>query len=236
MADLDRPSSADELYLARGDEVEPYRPILTGDVFEGIVVPGTDADAGLAMVVAHPCSMRRGAHMRPYVQMAPVRDGDPIGLTAWGRGHYGVMPLPGLRAPDDLRDRAVFEDACRVPTEWLHRARRLACLSPQGILLLLQRLTFNVTRHAVELETLKKAIDYVLEEAELLEEWMRARLDLAGGEHLENVAARIREQEEAFDEVLRREVDGKTLRDLLRNPESRATVRREVRAAMTGGR
>jgi hypothetical protein len=101
---------------------------------------------------------------------------------------------------------------------------------------LLQRLTFNMTRHAVELETLKKAIDYVLEEAELLEEWMRARLDLAGGEHLENVAARIREQEEAFDEVLRREVDGKTLRDLLRNPESRATVRREVRAAMTGGR
>jgi hypothetical protein len=39
---LDRPATADELYLARGDEVEPYRPVLTGDAFSAITILGSE--------------------------------------------------------------------------------------------------------------------------------------------------------------------------------------------------
>jgi hypothetical protein len=53
MLSLDRPASADELYLARGDEVEPYRPVLTGDVFSGVSIPGVPHD-DLGMVISHP--------------------------------------------------------------------------------------------------------------------------------------------------------------------------------------
>lgn len=228
MADLDRPRSADELYLARADEVEPYRPIVTGDLFEGVAIPGSDSEAGLAMVLAHPCSMRRGAHLRSHVQMAPVRAGAPITLERWD-GNFGVMPLPGLRTTGDLRDRAIFEEACRVPTSILRSERRVACLSESGILLLLQRMTFNMTRVAVDLDTLLQSIDYVLEEVDLLEEWMRTRLVAPAGLALEPA---IREQEVAFEIVLGRTVDGPTLRDGLRDPKARAAVRRAVRAAM----
>ena len=227
MADLDRPRSADELYLARGGEVESYRPVVTGDVFEGVTIPGSDGDAGLAMVLAHPCSMRRGAHLRSHVQMAPVRRGTPIRLEGWD-GNYGVMPLPELQRAGEMSDRAVFEQAGRVPTGLLRPELRVACLSTQGILLLLQRLAFNMTRVAIDLDTLLQSIDYVLEEVDLLEEWMRNRLVLRAGD---DPRAAIRRQEQEFDAVLSREVDGSTLRDGLRDPKSRAAVRRAVRAA-----
>lgn len=227
MADLDCPRSADELYLARGGEVEPYRPVITGDIFEGVTIPGSDGEAGLAMILAHPCSMRRGAHLRSHVQMAPVRQGGPIRLDGWD-GNYGVMPLPGLQEAGEMSDRAVFEEAGRVPTDLLTPGRRVACLSTQGILLLLQRLTFNMTRVAVDLDTLLQGIEYVLEEVDLLEDWMRSRLVLPAGE---NPGTAIRQEEREFDVVLSRVVDGTTLRDGLRDPKSRAAVRRAVRAA-----
>lgn len=44
------PSLPDDLYLASTpDEVEPARPFLTGDIFDGIEIPGL-ASAGLAIV------------------------------------------------------------------------------------------------------------------------------------------------------------------------------------------
>lgn len=230
MAGLDRPRSADELYLARGGEVSSYRPVITGDVFEGVTIPGSDGDAGLAMVLAHPCSMRRGAHLRSHVQMAPVRRSAPIGLEGWD-GNYGVMPLPELQRAGEMSYRAFFEEAGRVPTGLLSPdapERRVACLSTQGILLLLQRLTFNMTRVAIDLDTLLQSIDYVLEEVDLLEEWMRNRLVLRAGD---DPGAAIRREEQEFDAVLSQAVDGSTLRDGLRDPKSRAAVRRAVRAA-----
>lgn len=228
MTGLDRPRAPDELYLARGAEVEPYRPIITGDVFRDVAVPGAEGDPGLAMVLAHPCSMREGAHVRSHVQMASIQRGAPIALERW-EGNYGAMPLPELREAGDMRDRAIFEMAGRVATSLLTTERRVACLSTTGILLLLQRMTFNMTRYAPDLDTLLESIDYVLEEADLLEEWMRGRPVLSEGG---DVGVAIRESELAFDDVLRRRVNGSTLRDGLRDPKSRAGVRRAVRAAL----
>lgn len=54
---LDTYAAPDRLYLARGGEVSPNRPIFTGDVFSGLVVPGVE-DQEMAMIIAHPCSFR----------------------------------------------------------------------------------------------------------------------------------------------------------------------------------
>ena len=226
MSGLDRPNLSDELYLARGSDVEAYRPIITGDIFQGLRVPGSEDDGGLAMVVAHPCSMRQGAHLKPHVQMAVVRNGPPIPLDRWD-GNYGVMPLPELHRPGDLSPRAVFELAGRVPTDELLRHRRMACLSAKGILLLLQRMTFSMTRVVVDLDILLGSIDFVLEEVELLDEWMQGRLDTRNG----NLEPAIHDEERLFDDVMRSEIDGNSLRQHLRDPASRAKVRRSVRAA-----
>ena len=45
-----------DLYLARGDEVNPFRPLFTGDIVADAAIPGVQ-DGGKAVVVAHPCSM-----------------------------------------------------------------------------------------------------------------------------------------------------------------------------------
>lgn len=56
--DLDKPETDDDLYLARGEEVPPARPLMTGDVFAGITIPGVSDEPAAGMAVTHPCSMR----------------------------------------------------------------------------------------------------------------------------------------------------------------------------------
>jgi hypothetical protein len=227
VSELDRPISSDDLYLARGSDVDASRPIITGDVFEGLRVPGSEDDGALAMVMAHPCSMREGAHLKSHVQMAVVRNGAPIQLDRWD-GNYGVMPLPELQRLGDLRPRAVFELAGRVSTAELLHHRRIACLSTKGILLLMQRMAFSMTRVAVSLDVLLGSIDFVLEEVDLLEEWVLERLDPTA----DNIESALREEERQFDLVMSAEIHGRSLRLHLRDPASRTRVRRSVRAAL----
>lgn len=111
MSSLDQPESPSDLYQARGSEVTPHRPLMTGDVFEGVAIPGVDDGAGLGMLLAHPCSMRRGAHVRDILQVARVEAGPAI--TTWD-GSYGAMPLPELLAPGDYRGNYPI-DGCTHP-------------------------------------------------------------------------------------------------------------------------
>lgn len=180
------------------------------------------------MLIAHPCSMRRGAHVRDYVQMTRVEEGPPIASSGWD-GNYGVLPLPELFAPADLRHRATFELAGRVQTSALQVNSRIACLSTQGITLLLQRLAFNYTRVVVELDVIHEAIAHVLEEADLLEEWLSLRCQVPPEQLL---AAIHRQEEEEFDAVMSGHVGGVSLRQRLLDPKERAGVRRMVRDAL----
>jgi hypothetical protein len=51
----------------------------------------------MAMVVAHPCSMRgKGAQLEPRVLVAAVVGSGKVSRGAWAEGHYGLMPLPDL--------------------------------------------------------------------------------------------------------------------------------------------
>jgi hypothetical protein len=85
-----------ELYLARGGDVNPYRPLLTGDVFGDADIPGVQT-GGMGIIVSHPCSMRgTGGRLQEALLMAAVASSHRIGKSAWETGYSGLMPLPDL--------------------------------------------------------------------------------------------------------------------------------------------
>jgi hypothetical protein len=65
------PIEQDALYNERTD-VSRARPLLQGDVFASVVLPGLGEVAMKVQIVAHPCAMRRGTDLAPRVTVAPV--------------------------------------------------------------------------------------------------------------------------------------------------------------------
>lgn len=120
MAVLESPEAAGDLYRYRGDEVPLSRPLFQGDVFVGIDIPGLDDGQGLAMVVTHACSMRRGAALNERVLVARISPSEqPVSLP-WV-GNYRIMPLPELiprAAPGHWH--LTFEDLGTVRTSRLN--------------------------------------------------------------------------------------------------------------------
>jgi hypothetical protein len=105
---LDAPDSEDDLYEERKD-VGLARPVMQGDVFDGVPVPAFGSEPSCVQVVMHPCSMREGIPLRERVTVALVQEyRQKITSAVWGR-HGNVMPLPSLRLDDtpyvaDLRE------------------------------------------------------------------------------------------------------------------------------------
>lgn len=174
MADvpLAAPESVGELYLARGNDLVAARPVLTGDVFTNVDLDADHHD-GLVMVVAHPCAMR-GAEGRlaPRIAVAPIRPYQSWPFHRWPSGHYGVLPLPGLRDDADEPRAAHLLELSAVRSTTLSRDRRILSLTDRGIHVLQQRLVYSLTRVAVGLDKLQEQAANVLLEAELEEEWV----------------------------------------------------------------
>jgi hypothetical protein len=215
--ELDAPASADELYLARGAEVSAARPVLTGDVYDHIEVPGFPGD-GLAVVITHPCSMRTdGVHLAERLLMAKVSPAEPVALQAWRTGHFRRMPLPDLI--DGESHAAPFEQIGTVDSTDLLLENRVASMSTVGVNLLQQRLIFSLTRFKVPTAQLNETSAHVYEEADLLEEWATecAERDVPADEAAEAFHAFIREEDEF----------GVSYQEKLREPQRRAAVRRE---------
>jgi hypothetical protein len=225
---LDRPASADDLYLARGEEVDDFRPVLTGDVFGEVTIPGV-LDHELAMVISHPCNMRAGDRLRDRIQMLPVVPYQEIPLEEWTTGsHARVFSLPESRLLDGSC-AARFDETGMVESVELLPERRRSCLSEEGILLLLQRMVFSQCRADIALPVFEKAVGHVLSEAELLEDWNRALVPLRTANGEDSMLA-LAAEATAFDEFLGADRGGTTLRDQLRDEYQRASVRRDVRA------
>lgn len=216
---LHSPDAADDLYLYRGaDELVKERPILTGDVFAGLQIPGVaEADGELAMIVAHPCSMRRGAQLAPRILMAPVGRHRQI---SW-RGSLNLMPLPELTP--DTNFAARLSDLGQVAAQELHRDARVACLSHDGIAILHQRLICSLTRLVVGVPKLHDTAEPVLVEVELCEEWCLAAC--AAGVALAAAEA-------SFEEWIRAEHNGRRRQDRLKARSEHSAIRRQLWAEL----
>ena len=139
---------AADLYLARGQDVNSSRPAFTGDVFASVPIPGVQ-DSGMAIIVAHPCTMRGPqARMRERVLVAAVREHVPVLREAWRKGYYGLMPLPELI--NGNLHVGQFDELGKALTVDLTTDKRVACLSEYGVNLLQQRLIWHLTRLEAE--------------------------------------------------------------------------------------
>lgn len=221
-AELECPDAVEDLYLAATrDEVEPSRPVLTGDVFEDVVIPGVDG-TGLGIVLTHPCSMRTdGVTLAKRLLMASVSASGAIPLKSWKTGHFKVMPLPLLMGK---HHSALFEEMGMVESTILRETNRVACLTPYGINLLQQRFVWYLTRFLAPSHRLGEASEAVFQEVELCSEWV-----LEATSHGRDPAA----AEQAFHRWIRSTDESGTRRqNLLREPQRRAGIRREMRRRM----
>jgi hypothetical protein len=158
----------DALYDERID-VSRARPLLQGDVFNNVVLPGFGGEPMKVQIVAHPCSMRTGSSLTPRITVAPVEAHGPITGSAWD-GNHRLMPLAELVEGEHFATKFVDITAC--PVELLTRDSRISTLSHQGIYVLQQRLIKHYTRAEMGLEVLRSESAPVLTESELLWDWL----------------------------------------------------------------
>lgn len=215
---LEKPDADDDLYLARGDEVPPSRPLMTGDVFPAVEIPGVLPNPTVALVVTHPCSMRNdGVHLAPLVHLALVEPCEPV---PWASCPRDRMPLPSLRG--DAFHVVRLDVIGMTDPSLLELDARIACMSVRGINLLQQRLIWYFTRLEAPTAQLTPLFAPVFEEVDLQEEWVEAAIS-AGTD----VGTAI----EDFHDWIRAVDDGGLRRqDRLRDPQARAMVRRELSA------
>lgn len=213
---LDTYGSSEELYLARGDEVNHNRPIFTGDVFADVTIPGVD-DNGMAIVIAHPCSFRFGAgQLADRLLAARIRTIPKQGPSAWRTRFLDRMPLTDLVGPGYWV--AHLDEIGRCSVTDLQASVRIACLSAFGVNMLQQRLTCHLTRAEIPTATFEQAFSHTFEEAELLEEWTDTQTE--AGWNIETAAAE-------FERFIR--TGEPTWQERLKDPQMRPAVRRACR-------
>lgn len=163
---------SEALYDERG-VVSWCRPLLQGDVFDGVVLPGFGADPMMVQVISHPCAMRTGTNMTPRITVAPVEPHASVTGRGWD-GNLRVMPLTELVGGRHFATK--FIDVTAAPTHLLTRGRRIATLSNQGIYVLQQRLIKHYTRVEMPLDLLRRESAAVLTEAQLQWDWLETVL------------------------------------------------------------
>ncbi len=172
---LAQPTDGEEIYHARDEEISLARPLLTGDVVEGVEVPGVGRSP--AMIVAHPCNMRRGAELAPKLTCAPVTEYQPVEASQWAGGFARVFPLSSFRENDHRAAR--IDELVTIPAERFDLEARMICLEHRGIFLLQQRIIYSIARCKVSLSTIRDSMEHVLIEASLLEDWVEDLSDPA---------------------------------------------------------
>lgn len=228
---LDSPVDAEEIYLDRGGDIDPYRPVCQGDIFLDVEIPGLDRGHGV-MVIAHPCVMRAGPRLRPKATVIPVVAYERVPFESWPTSHLRVFPLPALDpSQPDRAHAARFDEFGTVPTDALDLDRRVAMLSQRGVLLLQQRFIHSVSRAEIPLSILLEASAAVFEELELQENW-NLTFVAPRAESRQQAGELLATESQAFDEVMLSGPDGANLRERLQVPAARAEVRRAVNQAI----
>jgi len=223
--ELEAPRSPSDLYRARGEEVDPCRPYLTGDVFVNVETTGPDGSPKKrdVMIIQHPCALRtNGIDLVPQMLMAKVQQHKLI--DDWA-GYTKLMPLPDLypqQASERRRHYAAMFDSLHMVTQEQLGDQRVACLAQPGINLLLQRWVYHSSRTEVSTAKFDGANRHIFDEAELIEDWCADRVD--DGIKLSEAAAQCMAW-------LNEDIgNGLTRQRSLRNPQQRSTVRMQMRS------
>lgn len=212
---------SESLYDERGN-VSWARPLLQGDVFDGIVLPGFGDVPMKVQIINHPCAMRIGANLTPRITVAPVEPHSLVNGRGWD-GNLRIMPLPALI--DEKHFATKFVDVTAAPAELLTRRRRIATLSHQGIYILQQRLIKHYTRVEMPLELLRRESAAVLTEGVLQWDWIE---DVLTEEELADESA-IEAEGKVFDTWLGE--GDPSRRELLRNEIHHTDVRKQAQRA-----
>lgn len=222
--ELGCPSSHGELCESVAPDCDDLRPVCQGDIFEGIRLPGFDeGHHDLVMLVGHPCSLRLGHKLKPYLQAAAIRAHQLVPIEEWGTSHLKTFPLPGLEL--GLKHPAAFlSESGTVKPEQLALDKRVAALSHRGILLLQQRIVWTSAHAVIELETLKDYNAPVLAELELLEFWNEELCSRLEGD--ERVVA-LRDIAKEFESYIRETGLQKQLQSDDQVGEARTRIRAE---------
>ncbi|MGW0467708.1 hypothetical protein ACWDX6_20960 [Streptomyces sp. NPDC003027] len=224
--EMERPTDPADLYYACGDDIVTARPVLTGDVFEGVSISDADGTTRLitAMILDHPCSLRTdGVNLTHRLTVAEVTT---VQGAQWnGSFNRMFLPEPYPRAHGRAQPCAAFFDKCyHVSPTQLEAGTRIACLSHFGINLLLQRRVKHFSRVLVPTFQFQEANVGVYEEADLIEEWCTERED-DEVKPLDATAECVAWLREAGP-------DGRRRQDLLHDPQQRSTVRKEMRSRL----
>jgi len=137
------------------------------------------------------------------------------------------MPLPGLLSTVTAGRRnqaAFFDELYLVGPDDLDLEKRIAILSQTGVNLLLQRWVNHNSRAVIPTFDYQKVSSPAYEEADIIEEWCEERIDAGLGLRAATVEAVKWLREDAGTGVTRQR--------LLENPQSRSTVRQQLRAAL----
>lgn len=207
----------DSLYLYRGDDVVPYRPVFTGDVYTDVVTRGRSATF---IILQHPCALRLGPKLVPRLLVAEVEQhNQAFSRSQWTNGNFKLMPLPDLMGPETSYV-AKFLKIDVLDEGALFSGTRVACLSPLGINLLSQRWVNHNTRAVIPRSNYLDVMVGPFEEADVIEEWIADR------EHA--VAPEVALQE-ADHWLGQSSPAGRSNREMLEDPESRSQTRRAAR-------
>ncbi|WOQ69609.1 MULTISPECIES: hypothetical protein [Bacteria] len=212
--DLETPAVPELIFMAKGAEVDPTRPIFTGDVFRR-----RDGSTMWA-VLQHPCALRReGSDLLEQILVARVVEVQGH-RSSWSKEAYRRMPLPGLQEGHEKHSIDFLALDLLGPDDLLDGCERIAVLSEQGVNLLLQRWVHHNSRVVVKTITFNEQISGPFAEADLQAEWMT---DLEGTDSATSAA---------FHEWIRAGAEGGAgvnRQTLLDDPQTRAGVRRQMR-------
>jgi hypothetical protein len=134
-----------------------------------------------------------------------------------------LMPLPDLLVDvtSNRRHQAAFFDKT-FHVHPLDLTGRIACLSPRGANLLLQRWVYHSSRVIVPSFDFDAVVSPVYEQADIIEEWCGIAME----------AGRTIEEASRDAHAWLREIDGGITRErALQDPQRRALVRRQARTA-----
>ena len=191
------------LYLGRGYRISPKRPVFQGDVFDDVPLPSfpSQPPSGgsgevewvpqLVMVVPHPCQCYNGDKLRDFLTVAPVKLAQHY--SDFGQdlsGDKDKFPLPDLvvyNTSDDPIDVqpsesyvASFGQMVSLPSSYLDRDRRIACLSHKGLGFLAKRVLSFQLRGDFSITSAQTYTAGQWQEAHLMEVWEHEHGSLDG--------------------------------------------------------